>query len=262
MAQKERQRLGLGDQPVIHLRSMLEWEVGVRIFYGDLPSKIAGMYANTAELGCCILVNRNHVPERRRVTMLHEMGHLIVDRYKPGIDYLTMPARKPANERFAESFAVCFLMPANSVRQRFHDIVASTKDFKVANLREMSHFYFVSMEAMALRLEQLGLIQKGSAQLLKESKLSPREAAEVLGLQPQPVNDYPFPERYKYLAVAAYDRGEIGDSDLAYYLRCGIAKAREIAAETLSSPGEVDEPTGEKSVLRLDFGKSLLGAAS
>ena len=63
-------------------------------------------------------------------------------------------------------------------------------------------------------------------------------------LQSQPVNDEPFPERYKYLAVAAYERGEIGDSDLAYYLRCDIVRARKIAAVTLSSR-EVDS-TGEE----------------
>ena len=201
MAQQERQRLGLGDQPVIYLRSTLEWDVGLRIFYWNLPSPIAGMYAYTSDLGCCILVNRKHPPERGRVSMLHEYGHLIVDRYKPGIDYLNMPGRKPANERFAESFALSFLMPTNSVRQRFHDIVTTTGDFRVAELRRLSHFYFVSVEATALRLEQLGLIQKGKAQFLKESRFSPREAAELLGLQQQPVSDFPFPERYKYLAV-------------------------------------------------------------
>src|ERR1700694_3846586 len=132
VAFQERQRLGLGDQPVIYLRSTLEWDVGLRIFYWDLPSAIAGMYAYTADLGCCILVNRKHPPERRRVSMVHEYGHLIVDRYKPKIDYLTMSGRKAANERFAESFALSFLMPASSVRQRFHDIVTTTKDFQVA----------------------------------------------------------------------------------------------------------------------------------
>jgi Zn-dependent peptidase ImmA (M78 family)/DNA-binding XRE family transcriptional regulator len=160
VAQQERQRLGLGDQPVIYLRSTLEWDVGLRIFYWDLPSAIAGMYAYTADLGCCILVNRKHPPERRRVSMLHEYGHLIVDRYKPGIDYLTMTGRKPANERFAESFALSFLMPASSVRQRFHDIVTTTGNFLVADLRRLSHFYFASVEAMALRLERLGLIRR------------------------------------------------------------------------------------------------------
>ena len=109
---------------------------------------------------------------------------------------------------------------------------------------------------MALRLEQLGLIQRGSWQFLKESKFSPHEAAELLRLQPLPINDEPFPERYKYLAVAAYERGEIGDSDLAYYLRCDIVRAREIAFLTLSSR-EVDS-SGEQSAWRLDFAKSLL----
>jgi Zn-dependent peptidase ImmA (M78 family)/DNA-binding XRE family transcriptional regulator len=256
VALQERQRLGLGDQPVIYLRSTLEWDVGLRIFYWKLPSAIAGMYAYTADLGCCILVNRKHPPERRRVSMVHEYGHLMVDRYKPGIDYLAMSGRKPANERFAESFGLSFLMPASSVRQRFHDIVTTTGDFKGADLRRLSHFYFVSVEAMALRLEQLGLIQRGSWQFLKESKFSPREAAELLNLQTQPINDEPFPERYKYLAVAAYERGEIGDSDLAHYLRCDIVRAREIASITLSSR-EVD-PEGEESAWRLDFAKSLL----
>ena len=260
VASQERRRLGLGDQPVIYLRSTLEWDVGLRIFYsGALPSAIAGMYAYTADLGCCILVNRKHPPERRRVSMLHEYGHLVVDRYKPGIDYLTMSGRKPANERFAESFALSFLMPASSVRQRFHDIVTTTKDFQVADLRRLSHFYFVSVEAMALRLEQLGLIPKGSWQYLKEAKFAPRQAAELLGLQPLPTNDEPYPERYKYLAVHAYGRGEIGDSDLAHFLRCDIVTAREIVSRTLTSR-EV-EATGEEGQLRLDFDRSLLSGA-
>lgn len=124
----------------------------------------------------------------------------------------------------------------------------------------MSHFYYVSVEAMALRLEQLGLIRRGSWQYLKESKFSPCEAAKILRLQPQPINDEPFPERYKYLAIAAYHRGEIGDSDLAYYLRCDIVRAREIAAITLSSR-EIDA-SGEQSAWRLDFARSLSCATS
>lgn len=260
-AQRERQRLGLGDQPIIDLRAMLEWNVGLRIFYVDLPSAIAGMYAYTADLGCCVLVNRKHPPERRRVSMLHEYGHLLVDRFKPGIDYLTIAGRKPVNERFAEAFALAFLMPATSVRQRFHDIVTSTNDFQVADLRRLSHSYFVSVEAMALRLEQLGLITKGSWQFLKESKFAPKQAAEMLGLRPQPINDQPFPERYRFLAVSAYERGAIGDSNLAHYLRCDIVTAREIVADTLTSR-EVVDSTGEERDVRLDFQKSLLTEAS
>jgi DNA-binding XRE family transcriptional regulator len=94
VAVRERNRLGLGDQPVINLRNILESEVGLRLFCGEMPSAIAGMYAFVAELGGCILINRNHPEERRRASMVHEYGHLIVDRYKPGIDYLSAEGRK------------------------------------------------------------------------------------------------------------------------------------------------------------------------
>ena len=260
VANQERNRLGLGDQPVIDLRSTLEWDVGLRIFYTtDLPSSIAGMYAYSAELGACILINRNHPPERRRVSMLHEYGHFLLstDRYKPGIDYLTMPGRKPANERFAEAFALSFLMPATSVRQKFQDIVATTGDFQVADLCRMKHFYFVSLEAMTLRVEQLGLIPKGTWDSLKESKFAPRKAEAMLGLPSHPVADEIVPERYKYLAVHAYERGILGDSDLAHYLRCDIATARETVARTLTSR-EV-EASGEEKSFRMNFDTSLLG---
>jgi Zn-dependent peptidase ImmA (M78 family)/transcriptional regulator with XRE-family HTH domain len=260
VAEQERKRLGLGDQPVIDLRSTLERDAGLRIFYtGDLPSNIAGMYAYSAELGACILINRKHPPERRRVSMLHEYGHFLlsINRYKPGIDYLAMPGRKPPNERFAEAFALSFLMPASSVRHQFQKTVATTGDFQVADLCRMKHFYFVSLEAMTLRVEQLGLIPKGTWAHLKESGFAPRKAEAMLGLSSHPIDDSIVPERYRLLAVHGYQRNEIGDSDLAHYLRCDVVTAREIADRTLTSR-EV-EPSGEERTIRMDFPQSLLG---
>lgn len=257
---EERRRLGLGDQPVINLRNILETEVGLRIFYGDLPSPIAGMYAFVTDLGCCVLINRKHPPERRRVSMLHEYGHVLVDRHKPGIDYLSRPGRRPANERFAGAFATAFLMPATSVRRQFLDVVSSTNDFRVADLCRLAHTFFVSVEAMALRLERLGLLPKGTADHLKESRLPVRGAKEELRLPPHPVTDAPYPDRYKFLAIHAYERGEIGDSELAHYLRCDIVTAREVVARTLTSL--TVEANGKSFQLQLDFQQSLLPEAS
>lgn len=253
---KERQRLGLGDQPASNLRSLLEWDVGLRIFYWELPANIAGMYAYTPDLGCCILINRNHPAEKRRASMVHEYGHLIVDRYQPGIDYLSFPGRKPANERFAEQFALCFLMPMSSVRKRFQEIVTTTGDFQVGDLCRLSHFYFVSVEAMALRLEQLALMPKGTWQALRESGLAPRKAQALLALPSQPVSNHPFPERYKYLAVQAFEQGKISQGQLGRFLRCDPLSAREIVAECRAST--VVEDTGESKQLELPFEKSLL----
>jgi Zn-dependent peptidase ImmA (M78 family)/transcriptional regulator with XRE-family HTH domain len=262
VAEQERKRLGLGDQPVIHLRSTLERHVGLRIFYSnDLPSNIAGMYAYSDDLGAYILINRKHPPERRRVSMLHEYGHFLLstDRYRPGIDYLALPGRKPANERFAEAFALSVLMPTSSVRQDFQKTVTETGDFQVADLCRMKHFYFVSLEAMTLRVEQLGLIPKGTWESLKESGFAPRKAEALLGLPSHPTDDSTVPERYKFLAVHAYQREEIGDSDLAHYLRCDVVTAREVANRTLTSR-EI-EPSGDERTVRMDFPRSLLSEA-
>jgi Zn-dependent peptidase ImmA (M78 family)/transcriptional regulator with XRE-family HTH domain len=258
---EERRRLGLGDQPAINLRATLETEVGLRIFYGDLPSPIAGMYAFVADLGCCILINRKHPPERRRVSMLHEKGHVITDRYKPGIDYLTMPGRKPANERFADAFATAFLMPATSVRRRFLDVVNTTGDFRVADLCRLAHAYFVSVEAMALRLEHLGLVPKGTADHLKESKFPVREAKAELHLPPHPVNSDPYPERYKALAVYAYEQEKISEGQLARFVRCDRVTAREIVQEYLTSR-DVNEEGQTEAVQFEQTQQSLLRAAT
>jgi hypothetical protein len=47
VAIRERLRLGLGDQPIPNIRSLLETEVGVRIFYGPASVRHTdAVYAN------------------------------------------------------------------------------------------------------------------------------------------------------------------------------------------------------------------------
>jgi Zn-dependent peptidase ImmA (M78 family)/transcriptional regulator with XRE-family HTH domain len=256
IADQERRRLGLGDQPVIHLRSLLEMEVGLRIIYEDLPSKIAGMFAFSSEFGGVIAVNQKHPPERRRATMLHEYGHLITDRYQPGIDYLAFPGRKPNNERFAEAFAMAMLMPSSSVRRRFNQIVNGSGDFQIADLCRLSHFYYVSVEAMALRLEGLRLIPKGIRDYLKESGFEVRRAAEMLRLEQHPVAKERFPDRYVFLAVQAYEKGELSEGQLAALLRCDRVAAREAVDKYLTTTEVSDE--GKVRHIQLEPQLSLL----
>src|SRR5205823_5044319 len=94
-ASRERARLQLGDQPVPNLRELLESEVGIRIFFGSLPSRVAGLYAFVSELGCCMMINSRHPRERQRASLAHEYGHVLVDRHKPGIDYLSLEDGSP-----------------------------------------------------------------------------------------------------------------------------------------------------------------------
>ena len=260
-AMRERDRLGLGRQPVLELRQVLEADVGLRIFYGSLPSNIAGMFAYTADLGFCVYINRKHPAERRRATLAHEYGHALSDRHKPGIDYLGGPGRKPASERFAEAFGLNFLMPASGVRRKFHEIAESTGDFQVADLCRLSRAYFVSVQAMTLRLEELGLIARGSWSLLAEDGFKPRKAAEDLGLcSDAPESNDPYPQRYKFLAVQAYRAGKLSEGQLGRFLRCDRVTAREIVTTCLDQ--SFVDADGRVLARQMPFEASLLHARS
>jgi Zn-dependent peptidase ImmA (M78 family)/transcriptional regulator with XRE-family HTH domain len=255
VAIRERNRLGLGDQPICNLREILETDVGLRIMYGDLPSRIAGRYVYAGDLGACIVINRRHPPERRRASLAHEYGHVIVDRYKPGVDYLNHD-RKPASERFAESFGMSFLMPATSVRRRFNEIVSTKGDFQVADLCRLSHLYFVSVEAMAYRLEGLQLIPSGTMEHLRECRFPVREAKDILELGEQAETSDRYPERYVNLAVHAYEQAKISEGQLARFLSVDPVTAREIVERVSQSTNVTDDGNVEES--RLPFQRSLL----
>ena len=256
-ATRERERLGLGNQPILNLRQVLESDVGLRVFYGSLPSKIAGMFAYTAELGFCVFINRKHPSERRRATLAHEYGHALCDRHKPGIDYINTQGRKPASERFAEAFGLGFLMPASGVRRKFHEITVSTGDFQVADLCRLSIYYWVSVQAMALRLEELGLIAKGSWSFLEEKGFKPRKASEDLGLAHRHgKSDDPYPQRYMFLAVQAFRTGKISEGQLSKFLRCDPVQARETVASCLDQ--SFVDADGQILARKMPFEESLL----
>ena len=109
-----------------------------------------------------------------------------------------------------------------------------------------------------MRVEQLGLIPKGTWENLKESGFAPRKAEAMLGLPSHPIDDSIVPERYKLPRRPRLRAGrDLGDSDLAHYLRCDVVTARETVSRTLTSR-EI-EPSGEERTVRMDFTRSLLG---
>jgi len=246
VAIRERSRLHLGDQPVYELRSLVE-QIGIHVFYGGLPSRLAGLYAFVPDLGYCMLINRKHPPERRRWTLSHEYAHFLADRHKPGVDHVQAPKRKPLSERFADAFAASFLMPETGIRRHFLAVTEQTGDFQTADLSRLAHHFYVSMQAAALRLEDLGLLDRGTWEALTERGFKPGAARQLLGLPTRPPSEDPFPERYRFLAVQAYLQEAISEGQLARFLRTDRVTAREIVDATLTSR-DLDADGHEQSV--------------
>ena len=258
VATRERSRLHLGDGPVLELRQILENSVGIRVFCVPTASAIAGMYAFVADLGYCILLNAKHPRARQRWTLAHEFGHFLADRHKPGVDYTRHAERIPAGERFADAFAMCFLMPATSLRRQYFDVTNSRGDFQVADLCRLANFYAVSVQAITLRLESLGLVRKGTWDTLSEQGFKPETAKRKLQLQPLEAADWePYPARYKFLAVLAFAEDKLSEGELAGYLRTDRVSVRKIVRDCINRSDDVDADGGE-AVLRVSLEHSLL----
>jgi Zn-dependent peptidase ImmA (M78 family)/DNA-binding XRE family transcriptional regulator len=228
VAASERRRLDLGEGPLANLRSILEAEVGLRVFQLALPSKIAGMFAYTTRLGGCIAVNLHQSAERRRTSLAHEYGHFLTSRDRSEITFEGHYERKPAGERFAEAFARAFLLPASGVRRRFLELERErSRGMTLGDLCRIAHFYDVSLEAMTRRLEELRLIPVGTWDRIRQERFKVREAQELLGLEPANTDNELFPPRYIALAVEAWQREEISEGQLARFLRTDRLGARE-----------------------------------
>jgi Zn-dependent peptidase ImmA (M78 family)/DNA-binding XRE family transcriptional regulator len=249
LATEERNRLGLGDGPLQLLREVLEVEVGLRVFFLDLPSKVAGLFIHVDPLGGCVGVNRNHPPQRRRWTMAHEYAHYLASRDRPEVTRLGS-GRINDSERFAEAFAANFLMPRNGIVRRFHELKQDSGGKATpATLVQLAHTYRVSVQALCLRLESLELIKPGTWDRLKDNKFQPRAAADMLNLSPVPDSGTPLPYHYRTLATQLFIDGEITETQFAQYLDMGIVDARK-EFHKLTSTEDVSED-GESQIVDL-----------
>jgi Zn-dependent peptidase ImmA (M78 family)/DNA-binding XRE family transcriptional regulator len=243
VAASERRRLDLGEGPLASLRNILETEVGLRVFQLSLPPKVAGMFAYTPRLGGCIAVNRRQSAERRRASLAHEYGHFLTSRNRSEVTLERQYERRPAGERFAEAFARAFLLPASGVRRRFLELERErARGMTLGDLCRIAHFYDVSLEAMARRLEELRLIPIGTWDRIRQERFKVREAQELLGLEPSNVDEELFPPRYVALAVEAWQREQISEGQLARFLRTDRLGARErIQRVTSLWPADSDQ---------------------
>lgn len=254
----ERNRLGLGDGPLSNLRERLESDVGLRIFYFKMPSKVAGVFAYNDKLGGCIGINSEHPRDRRNWSLAHEYGHFLTSRYQVEITFLSGTKRNSSNERFADTFAECFSMPAAGLNRRFTEIHRSReKGISLADLIALADLYQVSVQALILRLESLRRLPSGTWDKLERDGFKVRQAQRILGIEANPPIKDGLPLRYKTLAVLAYDKGELSEGQLMRYLRTGRVQARLIVEEI--NQRMVTEKEGVFSDLELDLSETLSG---
>lgn len=215
VAMELRNRLGLGLAPIPDVLGLIENELGIRVFVRPLDSSIAGLYAAPDGVGPCMLINAKHPRARRAMSGGHELGHAITRPDVPEVLFLEQQ-EEALHERFATQFGKAFILPAPAIRRRFAEL-RDERGFSVRHLILLASQFYVSLEAIGRRLEELGLLEAGKYDGLRERGLSEKTVREVLGQRDEgaPASE---PQRLTLLAVEAHARGLLSEGQLSEML--------------------------------------------
>jgi Zn-dependent peptidase ImmA (M78 family)/DNA-binding XRE family transcriptional regulator len=240
-----RQRLGLGLAPIPNLVSILEMDMGVRVYVRRLPPTISGLFAFDDAIGACMLLNASHPRERRTNSAAHETGHLIGTRQRPEV----LHSDKEGNsreERYANAFARALLTPARAVMQRFSDITAGADKLTRKHIIVLANYFSVSREAMVRRLEELALTKRGTWSWFEANGgITDEQASQVLGDQlahdeARGEADRPTTLRLNLLSAEAVRRNLVSEGQLARLLQLDRVELRAILDAYNAEADEVD----------------------
>lgn len=222
-----RHKLGLGVAPISDIISLLENELGMRVFIHGLPSNVAGLFAYDPLVGACVLLNAKHPWERRALTAAHEVGHFMCNRST--VDLVEIDeSMSITEERYANAFAYAFLMPPAGVRKRFQEIVESDKRFTPRHLILMAHTFHVSSEAMCRHMERLELLPRGSYDSMRERGFDREFVRGVLGDLAPTAKTAPQNVRLAQLVSSAYRRELVSEGQLARMLSMDRVDVRQL----------------------------------
>lgn len=145
-----RQFFGIGFGPIDRLILLLE-NHGVVVGYANLSEDMDGVSA-WYESGPIILAKKGSPAVRSRFDIAHELGHLVLHRHLSAED-VDDPVRHDLMEKQAHYFAGSFLLPEEGFAP---EAVRIDLDY----LLTLKRRWKVSLQAMMMRLESLGIVTK------------------------------------------------------------------------------------------------------
>ena len=245
-ASELRYRLGLGLAPIRDIVSLLEWELGMRVYVRRLEGSVSGVFAFDERVGGCILLNANHPKERRTQSAGHEVGHFVATRRDADL-VRTDEDDSSREERYANAFGRAFLTPARTVMQRFGEVTAGSLRLTRRHVILLAHFFGVSREAIVRRLEELKLTKPGTWDwFVANGGITNEQARKVLGdLDPADAERHfgaqPTTVRLNLLAAEAWRRELLSEGQLARLLCVDRVEIREILDSGESEQGAFDD---------------------
>ncbi len=242
-----RQWLGLGMAPVRDVVSLLELDLGVRLYVRSLDSQVSGLFAYDDGVGACILLNARHPRARQAQTAVHELGHLTSRRQTPDV-CRSDHQEDSREERYANAFGRAFLTPARTVTVRFEDITAGASRFTRRHIILLAHAFGVSREAMVRRLEEIRLVKPGTWDwFVANGGITDDQARDVLG-DPDTIDPRSCDARRSVsfrlglLAAEVHRRELLSEGQLTRLLRLDRVALRKILDAADVAESDTDGP--------------------
>jgi Zn-dependent peptidase ImmA (M78 family)/DNA-binding XRE family transcriptional regulator len=163
-----------------------------------------------------IVVNCNRPSDRRRFSLAHELGHIVL-RFPDDWD-------DHSREKAINRFAGAFLVPADTARMEL-GIFGQLNLYELRILREK---YGLSVQSWIHRAEEVGSVPKSSCDAfraqLKNAGLYNKELGKPLETEKS--------DRHERLVVGAFCKGIISQSKAANLLAMGIEEFDAMLTET------------------------------
>lgn len=166
-ASEFRQTHGLNDRQPIRLRSLLQ-DLNVQTVFKPLSDTFAGMAIKT-DSDRFMLINSKQTLARQHFTICHELYHLFVQ--KEFMSRICNPGQfdyRDPEELNADWFAAYLLIPRDGVLMQITDWDELDKNqISLATIIHLEQFFSCSRQALLIRLEEIGLIDRAYGEQFK-----------------------------------------------------------------------------------------------
>ena len=192
LAEEERRRLGLGNEPIRDIFALVEIN-GCRIVRQTLPeeARIAGIFVFDEERKAAFaLVNANEPPGLQTFIAAHLYGHYLMDRAdgpiidNPDVVVDEYVSLYPPREQFAQTFASRFLVPPTKLREIIEKDLRS-KSLGFDDVLFLMRYFGVSARAMLRTLRGRGFLPEAKFEEFFKRNSEDREHEVFGGLSGQ-----------------------------------------------------------------------------